>query len=119
MANTSQVKVVLSLEDRKKLVTFFEILMVVDKQVKTKKAAKKSSTSKEDKIICKHTTCIGNTKGSQVFVICRKAPKNKSRALFLLNNSLILNDIVWTCFIEDTQHVRYDRSHVTESHVHH
>jgi hypothetical protein len=119
MANKSHVKIALSLDDRKKLVTFFQILMVVDKQVKTKKAAKKgSSKSKEDKITCKHISYIGSTKDSQLFIVC-KAPKNKTGALSLLNNSLILNGIVWTCFIEGRQHARYDYSYVTQPHVYH
>jgi hypothetical protein len=113
MANRSHVKVVLSLDDRKKLVTFFQILMVVDKQVKTKKAAKKSSKVKEskmkskieDKIACKHTYLSKQSWPPYSASIKRnltcRAPKNKTGALSFL------------------KHVRYDGSYAIQSCVYH
>ena len=119
MVKRNHVKVLLSLDDRKKLTTFFGILMVVDKQMKAKKHAKKINKSKESKIENSQISCTHNTIGSHSFSLCCKATKSKTRALSLSNNSPILSEISWTYFIGNTHHVGYHSYYPPQQHVHH
>jgi hypothetical protein len=109
MVKRNHVKVLFSPDDRKKLVSLLSILMVVDKQVKAKKHAKKANKSKESKIASSDTRCMHDTIGSRY----------KKRALSLSSNSLILNEISWTYFIGNAHHVGYHSYYAPQQHILH
>jgi hypothetical protein len=100
------VRFVCETEEYNRIIAVYSLLITIDKRInKETKSAKKASSKK--------------TKEKKSQDIYHGIGSRKKRALYLSNNSLILNSIALIYFIKDTQHARHDRSYITQSYIHH